>query len=148
MRVLLCSRTREYRRVAATLFPPAQHWVVEVGCHEGITTGLLAQRWSGRVLGLDRSPHAIRLAVERSPALHFEVFDIEAGWSMLDSFLGRRGAAATDVWASFVDLGGDARLSAVLDALSKLRSLPNLKLMVVKSEELVQLKRNSEHARE
>lgn len=33
----LCSRTREYRRLAATwaASTPSTAWVVEVGCHEG-----------------------------------------------------------------------------------------------------------------
>ena len=33
-RLLLCSRTREYRRMAS-LFKAPKPWVLEIGCHEG-----------------------------------------------------------------------------------------------------------------
>ena len=144
MRLLLCGRTREYRRVAATVALPGQ-WLVEFGCHEGLTTSLLAERAPGRVLGLDRSTHAVRAASRRFPALHFGVADaLDRSLHAMEEHLKARDATASDVRACFLDLGGDARLSTVLYALANLQRLPCLELMVVKSEELVWLKKKTD----
>ena len=143
MRLLLCSRTREYRRVAATAALPGA-WVVELGCHHGITAALLAQRRPGFVLGLDSSVHAVRVAAERLPELHFGVANaLDSSLREVEQHLQARGATLADVAACFMDLGGDARLSTVLYALGNLQRWPCLELAVVKSEELVRLKKNS-----
>ncbi|CAE7631771.1 dnaJ [Symbiodinium pilosum] len=144
MRIWLCSRTREYRRVAATVVLPGQ-WVVELGCHEGVTTSLLSKRRPGFVLGVDRSAHAVRTATGRFPQLHFGVADaLDSQLHELRENLQNRGATLADVKACFLDLGGDARLSTVLHALANLHCLPHLELLVAKSEELVRLKKQSE----
>ena len=62
----------------------------------------------------------------------------------LEKHLRTHGAALSDVTACFLDLGGDARLSTILFALTNLQQLESLKLLVVKSEEMVRLKRNTD----
>eukprot|EP00931_Biecheleriopsis_adriatica_P110948 TRINITY_DN85281_c0_g1_i1.p1 TRINITY_DN85281_c0_g1~~TRINITY_DN85281_c0_g1_i1.p1 ORF type:complete len:188 (-),score=36.74 TRINITY_DN85281_c0_g1_i1:106-621(-) len=138
-RLVICSRTREYRRAARELLPlKSRGWVLEVGCHEGITTQLLAEGAQGRVLGIDRSHSAIEAARRRDPGLHFEVLDASLQGALserIPALLAAAGAGSSEPAACFVDLGGDARLSAVLHVLAELRGFGRLELTVVKNEE-------------
>eukprot|EP00434_Breviolum_minutum_P021053 symbB.v1.2.018574.t1/scaffold1485.1/size118442/6 len=143
----LCSRTREYRRLAATwtASTPSTAWVVEVGCHEGVTSHILAQRNEGRVLAVDRSRHAVQMAQRRFPALHLGVLDASSPRlaEELLLLLHPLGASPADVACYFVDLGGDATLSSVVRALGRLlEQAPKNVEVVVKSEELLRLYRN------
>eukprot|EP00933_Yihiella_yeosuensis_P038698 TRINITY_DN32622_c0_g1_i1.p1 TRINITY_DN32622_c0_g1~~TRINITY_DN32622_c0_g1_i1.p1 ORF type:complete len:184 (-),score=33.75 TRINITY_DN32622_c0_g1_i1:285-779(-) len=145
-RLIFCSRTREYRRAVATCLPLLQKYaVIEIGCHEGITTNLISEHAGTHcisVLGLDRSKAVVDVARQRFSNLRFEVFDINQP-KALDDLKGMWEVSDDCALACFLDLGGDARLPPVLHALAKLQTLPNLKLLVVKSEQLLRLRRNS-----
>merc|ERR1712070_1360867 len=104
----------------------------EVGCHEGMTTAILAERCSTScVLGLDRSVAAVAAARCRFPRLHFEVLDI-----LQQPRLELRLPSGHLPNVAFLDLGGDMRASAVLRAIIALETLPRLRLLVTKSQVL------------
>ncbi|CAE8637829.1 unnamed protein product, partial [Polarella glacialis] len=151
-RLVLCGRTREYRRAAAELPLKLGSRVLEVGCHEGLTTALLSERFGpAHVLGVDRSAAAVSAARTRFPGLSFDVLDVNMPGGIQSrlqalSLLCRGPGPETEdngFRACFLDLGGDAKLSAVLQAVAELRQLPGLELLVVKSEALLRLRRDS-----
>ncbi|CAE8637910.1 unnamed protein product, partial [Polarella glacialis] len=155
-RLVLCGRTREYRRAAAELPLKLGSRVLEVGCHEGLTTALLSERFGpAHVLGVDRSAAAVSAARTRFPGLSFDVLDVNMPGGIQSrlqalSLLCRGVGPETEgnsndngFRACFLDLGGDAKLSAVLQAVAELRQLPGLELLVVKSEALLRLRRDS-----
>mmetsp|Transcript_162661 Transcript_162661/g.521537 ORF Transcript_162661/g.521537 Transcript_162661/m.521537 type:complete len:177 (+) Transcript_162661:62-592(+) len=148
-RLVVCARTREYRRAALELVY-AGDVALEIGCHEGLTSAILERRCgeAGAVLGVDRSRPAVAAAQVRFPSaeypnLRFEVCDFPRDLPN-GAAMPARGSDADAVIpfsVVFMDLGGDARLSVVLRALVILEELSGLRLLVVKSEALRDLHR-------
>ena len=142
MRLRVCLRTREYRRTASAYRVPGQ-WVIELGCHEGLTSGiLLAQGY--QVLALDRSRDAVERAARRFPKLRCRVLDaldLEALRRLMEE------EQVEGLAGCFVDLGGDAALSSVLMCLANLQQVAPELDVVVKSEELLKLHRCSKRKR-
>mmetsp|Transcript_74173 Transcript_74173/g.168042 ORF Transcript_74173/g.168042 Transcript_74173/m.168042 type:complete len:194 (-) Transcript_74173:52-633(-) len=143
-RLLVCSRTREYRRAAASALVGAGDVALEVGCHVGITTAILAERCgpSGMAIGVDRSAAAVEAARQRFPDHSFAVLDASSPGG-LPAELPRLLPAGSSPTVAFLDLGGDAPLPAVLRAVVVLEQLPGLRLLVAKSQALCGLRRRS-----
>ena len=106
---------REYRNCIDTVVRQDDR-VLELGCHFGTTTAILAEAVgpSGYALGIDVGPSIIAKAKEEHPGVDFMVGD---AWGV--SGLARRGQ-----WdAVFVDVGGLSGADGILDALALARSL-------------------------
>ena len=103
---------REYRNCIDTVVRPGDR-VLELGCHFGTTTALLANAGS-YALGIDVGTSIIAKAKEEHPGVEFMVGD---AWGVAG--LARRGP-----WdAVFVDVGGLSGADGTLDALALARSL-------------------------
>ncbi|GAX78842.1 hypothetical protein CEUSTIGMA_g6280.t1 [Chlamydomonas eustigma] len=72
-RVLVAFQTEEYRLAVVHNVWPG-HQALEIGCHEGLTTRIIANRATS-VVGVDTARHAILLARQRYPDLRLEVLD-------------------------------------------------------------------------
>ena len=106
---------REYRNCIETVVRPGDR-VLELGCHFGTTTAILAEAVGpgGCALGVDVGPSIIAKAQEEHPGVDFMVGD---AW-------GVGGLAALGPWdAVFVDVGGLSGADGTLDALALARSL-------------------------
>ena len=103
---------REYRSCIDTVVRPGDR-VLEVGCHFGTTTAMLANA-GGYALGVDVGTSIIASAKEQHPTIDFKVGD---AW-------GVGGLARLGPWdAVFVDVGGLSGADGTLDALALARSL-------------------------
>ena len=111
--VLIGARgVREYRNCIDTVVRPDDR-VLELGCHFGTTTAMLANAAS-YALGVDVGTSIIASAKEQHPTIDFKVGD---AW-------GVSGLAALGPWdAVFVDVGGLSGADGTLDALALARSL-------------------------
>jgi uncharacterized UPF0146 family protein len=105
----------EYRSCIETVVRPGDR-VLEVGCHFGTTTALLAEAAGsgGYALGVDVGPSIIASAKQKHPSVSFRVGD---AWAV-------SGLARLGPWdVVFVDVGGLSGADGILDALSLARSL-------------------------
>ena len=125
---------REYRNCIDTVVRPGDR-VLEVGCHFGTTTAMLANA-GGYALGVDVGTSIIASAKEQHPTIDFKVGD---AW-------GVGGLARLGPWdAVFVDVGGLSGADGTLDALALARSLGAAlepRAIVMKSKCLRQLAKN------
>ena len=106
---------REYRNCIETVVRPGDR-VLELGCHFGTTTAILAEAVGpgGYAMGIDVGPSIIASAKGQHPTIDFRVGD---AW-------GVSGLAAEGPWdAVFVDVGGLSGADGTLDALALARSL-------------------------
>ena len=106
---------REYRNCIDTVVRPGDR-VLELGCHFGTTTAILAEAVGpgGCALGVDVGTSIIASAKEQHPTIDFMVGD---AW-------GVGGLARLGPWdAVFVDVGGLSGADGTLDALALARSL-------------------------
>ena len=106
---------REYRNCIDTVVRPGDR-VLELGCHFGTTTAILADSVgpAGYALGVDVGTSIIATAKEQHPTIDFKVGD---AW-------GVGGLARLGPWdAVFVDVGGLSGADGTLDALALARSL-------------------------
>ena len=105
---------REYRNCIDTMVRPGDR-VLELGCHFGTTTALIADAVGpGYALGVDVGTSIIASAKEQHPTIDFKVGD---AW-------GVGGLARLGPWdAVFVDIGGLSGADGILDALALARSL-------------------------
>ena len=103
---------REYRNCIDTVVRPGDR-ILELGCHFGTTTAMLADAGS-YALGVDVGTSIIASAKEQHPTIDFMVGD---AW-------GVSGLARLGPWdAVFVDVGGLSGADGTLDALALARSL-------------------------
>ena len=125
---------REYRNCIDTVVRPGDR-VLELGCHFGTTTAMLANAGS-YALGVDVGTSIIAAAKEQHPTIDFKVGD---AW-------GVGGLARLGPWdAVFVDVGGLSGADGTLDALALARSLGAAlepRAIVMKSKCLRQLAKN------
>jgi len=76
-RILLCEKTREFRRLARAQLTK-DDFCVELGCSWGEASHLLAQRCS-RLIGLDNSHKAIAACRQKYPEARVRILDDEPG---------------------------------------------------------------------
>ena len=106
---------REYRNCIETVVRSGDR-ILELGCHFGTTTAMLAEAVGpgGYALGVDVGTSIIAKAKEEHPLVDFIVGD---AW-------GVGGLARLGPWdAVFVDVGGLSGADGILDALALARSL-------------------------
>eukprot|EP00401_Gymnodinium_catenatum_P015449 CAMPEP_0117542470 /NCGR_PEP_ID=MMETSP0784-20121206/44561_1 /TAXON_ID=39447 /ORGANISM="" /LENGTH=479 /DNA_ID=CAMNT_0005339217 /DNA_START=1 /DNA_END=1437 /DNA_ORIENTATION=- len=129
--VVVTADTGDYRHLARILVT-AQDTVVEVGSCMGFCTTILHAR-AGSVIGLDVSDEHLAKARSSFPDITFQFLDV---FEEPDRLRDLPEAAGCTV--AFLDIGGDRELSQVVLAIELLRrrSLPELRALVVKSEEL------------
>ena len=125
---------REYRNCIDTVVRPGDR-ILELGCHFGTTTAMLANAGGTYALGVDVGTSIIASAKEQHPTIDFKVGD---AW-------GVSGLARLGPWdAVFVDVGGLSGADGTLDALALARSLGAAlepRAIVMKSKCLRQLAR-------
>ena len=104
---------REYRNCIESVVRNGDR-VLELGCHFGTTTAMLANAGGTYALGVDVGTSIIATAKEQHPTIDFMVGD---AW-------GVSGLARLGPWdAVFVDVGGLSGADGTLDALALARSL-------------------------
>eukprot|EP00937_MAST-01D_sp_MAST-1D-sp2_P008125 g8125.t1 len=90
--VVVCAKTAEYRTYAEALVTVSDH-VLEIGCHVGVTTDILA-RGAGAVIGVDCEVHLIDEARRRFPQHPFAVADATDPASLAAAILAASAAGA------------------------------------------------------
>jgi len=123
----------EYRRTIPFVLTPGDA-VIEVGCHAGYTTAILAEATTeaGLCIGVDIGPKIIKAAQKEYPHVQFHVGD---AWKTFDLLqLRTDGTLGYDL--VYVDVGGLSGAYGILDSLALLDSLANAlqpKCIVIKS---------------
>lgn len=129
--LIICEEIGEYRAAGQQLLNQ-EDAVLEVGCHVGGTTRVLAAH-AGVVVGLDQQPMLIGQARQRLPNIHFEIgdaFDAKLIMSLSQAVAPRR---FTKI---FVDISGSRHITTVLKLITLLRNTLHPELMVLKSQHL------------
>ena len=135
-----------YRAAALELLQPGWH-VLEVGCHTGTSTALLAEAaeasGGGRVVGVDVSGSIVKRAEKLHPQHSNLQFEVGDAWSVLGLQKACREMRASDGDAAgpqllCVDVGGLSGAHGELDLLALLQQLASafgdsLEAIVVKS---------------
>mmetsp|Transcript_12053 Transcript_12053/g.26776 ORF Transcript_12053/g.26776 Transcript_12053/m.26776 type:complete len:266 (+) Transcript_12053:75-872(+) len=132
--VVVCEEVGEYRTAAQQLVGPEDR-VLEVGCHVGGTTKILAGS-TRHLVGLDQQPTLVAEARERLPAIQFEVCDAFDAQRILAL---SRALAPHRFTKVFVDISGSRDLSTVIRLLDVYRNTLRPDLLVVKSQPLKRL---------
>ena len=132
----------EYRAAARLCILPGDR-VLEIGCHCGRTTELVAHEMGGLALGVDIGPKVVREAEKWHPDVAFRVADAWDTRRLLELArefgTGAGGAEGTSSWdVILVDVGGLSGDNGLLEALALVRQLaavfrPTLKAIVIKS---------------
>lgn len=132
--VLACENEKEYRHAVRRV--QTDDVVLEIGCHEGITTFLLAQR-SPKVVGIDKSEYSINLARTNfaDSLIKFEVMDCMDMAGILK--LGLRFNVV------FLDISGSRELRTLIPVIEKCLSALRPRLLVVKAYKFCRLLRQS-----
>jgi len=130
VRVVCGLGVHEYRQTIPSVVLPGDR-VLEIGCHSGFTTNLLAAAvgGTGKVIGVDIGESVIDLARSQYPHVRFEVAD---AWDTA----GLQGLGTWDV--IYLDVGGVSSGDGLLTGLALTRQLraafPSLRAVVVKSK--------------
>ncbi|KAL6760124.1 hypothetical protein V8C86DRAFT_1167651 [Haematococcus lacustris] len=145
--VVVAFLTEDYRQ-AAVHNAEAGDVCLEIGCHAGITTRMLAKRcrW---VLGVDTSQHVVDVARARHPHVQFERMDgndVHAANALGYAWQGQQaqeqgpqqaGGAASPFTKVFIDISGQAPLSSLLPLLGRwLAVLPPSATIIIKNRAL------------
>jgi SAM-dependent methyltransferase len=130
-RIRVCEHWTEYRQEIAECVT-SEDDVVEVGCHQGVTTEMLA-RHARRAVGVDLSAKVIAMARERFPKIHFECCAAD-DISRLRHLGGDRGFSVM-----FVDINGSRELKTLLPLLESYEATLAPSLIVVKNVKLKRL---------
>lgn len=96
-KVVSCYLTKEYRQMAYDYVFPDDS-VLEIGCHEGVTTNIIAKRCRNRVVGIDKSVVTVNDASKRFPKVCFKVVDalnMDSVLLMTQQFLAERPSMAS-----------------------------------------------------
>jgi len=132
--VVVCEEVGEYRAAAQQLVG-SDDCVLEVGCHVGGTTKVLAAA-AGHLVGLDRQPSLVAQARQRLPDVQFEICDAFDAQSILALAQKQKLRRFTKV---FVDISGSRDLSTVVRLLDIYENTIKPDVLVVKSQALKRL---------
>lgn len=127
-KIRVCDKWAEYRPAIDDCVHSGDA-VLEVGCHQGVTTALIAKR-ARRTVGADLSALVIGMARERFPSIQFEcanAADVKA----------LRELGPFDV--IFVDINGDRELQTLLPLLESYEAVLAPRMLVVKNIRLARL---------
>eukprot|EP00878_Enallax_costatus_P005667 GHUV01005943.1.p1 GENE.GHUV01005943.1~~GHUV01005943.1.p1 ORF type:complete len:276 (+),score=73.78 GHUV01005943.1:223-1050(+) len=125
-RVLVCETTKHYRS-AALLYAHPDDIILEVGCHEGVTTDILHSRCKW-VLGIDLNWDPVARARAKYPHCHFEVvdgFDVDKLRSM---------SPTGNYDKILIDIGGIAELHTLMSMVGLYYKTFNKATLVVKNK--------------
>jgi hypothetical protein len=143
--LVVAENVDEYRGAIASAVRDGDT-VLEVGCHEGMTTYLLASCCGpdGLVVGADKSAHWLARAKARFPAVRFELIDCfdMGGLLQLQRDIGRPFSVI------FVDVSGSRELRSLIPLVEALECALSPEMIVVKSFRLAQLQRRLQAANE
>lgn len=129
--VVCCEEVTEYRAAALGLVTK-DDYVLEVGCHVGGTTKVLATV-AGGLIGLDQQPDLIAEARVRLPDIQFELgdaFDAPRILALANSIRPKR---FTKV---FIDISGSRDLATVVRLMDIYENTLRPEILVVKSQAL------------
>jgi len=132
--VVVCEEVGEYRAAALALVKPEDN-VLEVGCHVGGTTKVLASV-AGHLVGLDRQADLVAQARKNLPHIQFELcdaFDAPRILALANSLKPNR---FTKV---FVDISGSRDLATVVRLMDIYENTLRPDFLVVKSQALKRL---------
>eukprot|EP00404_Azadinium_spinosum_P037708 CAMPEP_0180639262 /NCGR_PEP_ID=MMETSP1037_2-20121125/44868_1 /TAXON_ID=632150 /ORGANISM="Azadinium spinosum, Strain 3D9" /LENGTH=265 /DNA_ID=CAMNT_0022661053 /DNA_START=142 /DNA_END=940 /DNA_ORIENTATION=- len=129
--VIVCEEVGEYRDVARTLVGK-DDVILEVGCHVGGTTKVLAGVCR-RLVGLDQQPQLVAEARERLPGIQFEIADAFDAPRVIALAKSIRPDRFTKV---FIDISGSRDLSTVVRLMDIFENTLRPDMMVVKSQAL------------
>ena len=143
--LIVAENVDEYRGLIASAVRDGDT-VLEIGCHAGMTTHLLAQCCGpdGLVVGADKSAHWLAVAKVRFPAVRFDLIDcFDMGALLrLERDLGRPFSCI------FVDVSGSRELRSLIPLLEALEGALSAEMIVVKSFRLARLRRRLRGATE
>jgi hypothetical protein len=143
--LIVAENVDEYRGAIASAVRDGDT-VLEIGCHEGMTTYLLACccGTDGLVVGADKSAHWLARAKARFPAVRFELIDCFDMGALLQLQLdiGRPFSVI------FVDVSGSRELRSLIPLVEALECALGPEMIVVKSFRLAQLQRRLQAASE
>lgn len=132
--VVVCEEVGEYRAAAQQLVH-SRDCVLEVGCHVGGTTKVLASA-AGHLVGLDQQPSLVAQAREKLPEVQFEIGDAFDAQRVLALARAQEAKRFTKV---FVDISGSRDLSTVVRLLDIYENTLKPEILVVKSQALKRL---------
>lgn len=143
--LIVAENVDEYRGAIASAVRNGDT-VLEIGCHEGMTTYLLASCCgaNGLVVGADKSAHWLARAKARFPAVRFELIDCFDMGALLRLQLDI-GRAFSVI---FVDVSGSRELRSLIPLVEALECALGPEMIVVKSFRLAQLQRRLQAANE
>lgn len=125
-RIVVCENEFEYRK--AVEYVQASDTVLEVGCHEGVTTNMIAPRCA-RIHGVDKSEYSIDLAKQRFPSedgkLTFQVLDAEDVSGLIQTQL--------KFTAIFLDISGSRELRTLIPIMEKYLAAIKPRMFVIKA---------------
>ena len=130
--IVVCENVDEYRRVIPELIQSTDI-VLEVGCHEGITTSLI-DVIAARTVGVDKSTHCIPKACSRFPSCEFLVADVLSHEGMA-----KIQALQLHFDVIFVDVSGSRDLRTLIPLREQLDCIFKPRLLVVKGYKLRRL---------
>lgn len=132
--VVVCEEIGEYRRAALQLVNK-EDCALEVGCHVGATTKVIATV-AGYTVGLDQQPQLIAEAKEKSPEIRFENFDGFDSRRLLELARSTPKRSFTKV---FVDISGSRDICTVVKMVDMYTNVLKPEIIVVKSQTLKRL---------
>ena len=135
--LVCCAETEHYRRLAITEVEEVDvrdDIVLEIGSDLGITTNLLYESHSGRVVGVDLSESSVLRARESYPLIRFEQLDVLERGALL-RFL-KNFSGECPFQQVFIDINGSRELSSVLQVISVVKTVIDPKMVCVKSRTL------------
>lgn len=133
--VVVCEEVGEYRAAAQTLVREDDD-ILEVGCHNGATTKVLASLKPRRLIGLDRQADLVAAARERLPDIQFEIsdaFDAQRVMALANEGESRRFSKI------FVDISGSRDIATVVRLLDVYENTLRPDYLIVKSHALKRL---------
>lgn len=143
--LIVAENVDEYRGAIASTVRDGDT-VLEIGCHEGMTTYLLdcCCGSNGLVVGADKSAHWLTRAKARFPSIRFELIDCYDMGALLQLQLDI-GRAFSVI---FVDVSGSRELRSLIPLVEALECALNPEMIVVKSFRLARLHRRLQAASE
>mmetsp|Transcript_49150 Transcript_49150/g.117085 ORF Transcript_49150/g.117085 Transcript_49150/m.117085 type:complete len:258 (-) Transcript_49150:92-865(-) len=132
--LVICEEVGEYRAAALQLVN-SKDVVLEIGCHVGATTKVIATK-AKRVVGLDQKAMLVEQARINHPHITFEIGDAFEAQQVIRLQESVRPDSFSKI---FVDISGSRELSTVIRMLVMYESTLKPELIIVKSQPMKRL---------
>jgi len=129
--VVVCEEVSEYRAAAQCLVRP-DDWVLEVGCHVGGTTKVLAS-CTQKLIGIDQQPDLVAQARQKLPNIRFEILDAFEASKVLALV---KDIAPERFKKVFIDISGSRDIATVVRLMDIFENTLRPEHIVVKSQAL------------